>query len=612
MFRIFERCIAHSFRYALLMLPLLAQSVQAAVNIGSDPTKNMNCSNGVCSPTAKDAVLNVNDLTDMLASGDVSVTTGARAVTIGISAPFSWASGHKLTLDAKYSIHFRAAVTVAGSGALTLVTNDGRSGGELVFFSGGKVDFWDLSSSLVVDGHSFTLVDDIRTLAARIAAQPGGFYALAADIDAKHDGTYGRSPIDVPFRGALNGLGHAILHLSIRSREKRIAFFVKVASGGVLEDLNLIDAHVVGLTASGRTTVAGLVGQNRGTLKYLSSLNIKIEGHPAENFGINLGGLVGGNQGTIAHCLSTGTLVVDGVGIAAGLAAGNTGTITDSSATVTVSSGSQGWAAGLVGGNSGTVENSFSSGSTQIGTGGYTGGLVAENNGVILASHSSATVVGPSVGPLGWAGGLVGFNFSGGLVSKSFATGSVTAAGDQSNVGGLAGAVGGGTIDQSFSTGDVSAGSHAKAGGLVGYHADSSVGPGTISNSYAAGAVMAGNASAVGGLVGRADIFEFSSSTVNSSYSVGKVAGPSFLGGFLGYDGLVAGSIAKSYWDLDTSNIDDPSRGAGNIANDPGITGLTDVQLKSGLPDGFDPAVWGQNPNINNGYPYLLANPPPN
>jgi hypothetical protein len=28
------------------------------------------------------------------------------------------------------------------------------------------------------------------------------------------------------------------------------------------------------------------------------------------------------------------------------------------------------------------------------------------------------------------------------------------------------------------------------------------------------------------------------------------------------------------------------------------------------LPEGFDPNVWRSDPNINNGYPYLLANPP--
>jgi hypothetical protein len=44
------------------------------------------------------------------------------------------------------------------------------------------------------------------------------------------------------------------------------------------------------------------------------------------------------------------------------------------------------------------------------------------------------------------------------------------------------------------------------------------------------------------------------------------------------------------------------SQGAGNVANDPGLTGLSDAQLKSALPAGFDPAVRGQNPSIDNGY----------
>ena len=71
-----------------------------------------------------------------------------------------------------------------------------------------------------------------------------------------------------------------------------------------------------------------------------------------------------------------------------------------------------------------------------------------------------------------------------------------------------------------------------------------------------------------------------------------------------------APGISYAYWDLDTSGVSDPHRGAGNIADDPGITGLTDAQLKSGLPAGFDPTIWAQKSNINNGYPYLRANPP--
>ena len=61
------------------------------------------------------------------------------------------------------------------------------------------------------------------------------------------------------------------------------------------------------------------------------------------------------------------------------------------------------------------------------------------------------------------------------------------------------------------------------------------------------------------------------------------------------------------YWDIDTSGL------SNGCANDDctGVTGLTDTQMKSGLPSGFDPAVWAQSPSINDGYPYLIENPPP-
>jgi hypothetical protein len=37
---------------------------------------------------------------------------------------------------------------------------------------------------------------------------------------------------------------------------------------------------------------------------------------------------------------------------------------------------------------------------------------------------------------------------------------------------------------------------------------------------------------------------------------------------------------------------------------------LTSKQLKSGLPAGFDPTIWAEDPKINKGFPYLIANPP--
>ena len=66
----------------------------------------------------------------------------------------------------------------------------------------------------------------------------------------------------------------------------------------------------------------------------------------------------------------------------------------------------------------------------------------------------------------------------------------------------------------------------------------------------------------------------------------------------------------NTYWDLDTSGISDPHKGAGNVADDEGITGLTTEQFQAGLPSGFTSLIWAQKAARNSGYPYLIANPP--
>jgi hypothetical protein len=102
--------------------------------------------------------------------------------------------------------------------------------------------------------------------------------------------------------------------------------------------------------------------------------------------------------------------------------------------------------------------------------------------------------------------------------------------------------------------------------------------------------------------------------TVAASYSTGTVAGKQarYIGGSIGYDGsnVDGGSVSSDYWDTTTSKIKGANQGAGNIPNDPGITGLTTAQLQTGLPSGFDPTIWAESPSINNGLPYLINNPP--
>jgi hypothetical protein len=83
------------------------------------------------------------------------------------------------------------------------------------------------------------------------------------------------------------------------------------------------------------------------------------------------------------------------------------------------------------------------------------------------------------------------------------------------------------------------------------------------------------------------------------------------VGGFVGYDRNTSQEIVDAYWDTTTSGITNLSQGAGNIASDPGITGLSTKQFKSGLPGGFESTVWKEKSKVNDGFPYLIDNAPP-
>jgi hypothetical protein len=522
-------------------------AAQAAVNISNKPTKNMSCSAGVCSPTAKVAVLNTTDLANMLQAADVTVTTGSGAITIEITSALSWASANRLTFDANCNVSVKAPVTVAGPGGLTIVTNIGGSGCDFLFFPGGKVDFWDLSSSLIINGNAYGLAGNIRQLKSKVAANPSGLYALSKDYDAAVDGTHPSPPIPTTVNGAFEGLGHAISNLTIKDsrRDSCIGFFA--TNSGTIRDIKLTNANV-STTRAGKS-VGALAGCNTGTIRGASADGV-VRGVLEDN----VGGLVGNNDGSIVN------------------AAAAVATTGDDS----LKGKGEEKIGGLAGLNSGEVSQSHATGAVTAAQGSFAGGLIGWSTaGTIFRSYATGLVshAGTCCGGHAYAGGLVG---AGGNIAQSFATGGVTAGNGWDN---------GGTE------------LIMHAGGLVGAG-------GNIVDSYAMGTVQAGTHSIVGGLAALGD-------SIGQSYSTATPTGDDFDGGLVGYDPDAAGPFANTDWDLDTSGIGDPSRGAGNIANDPGITGLSDAQLKSGLPTGFDPAVWGQNASINNGYPYLLANPSP-
>ena len=474
----------------LALLP--ANAALADVVISNKPTSNMSCDAGVCTATAKKAVLNVGDLRTMLGSGDVTVKTGTVAKDIAIAQPLTWTSTSRLTLDAQQSVIVNKQVTVMGQGWLTVTTNDagnnGRSAkgkkndGEFVIVpERGSVQLWDSTSSLIIDGQSYTLVYDIKTLAADTAANPSGFYALAKAYDASVDGTYSTPPI-VGVSGIVEGLGNEILSLAIHTTGGISASFIKaVLSNGAIRHLGILNATISSAPSSGQAVMAR------------------------------------NNLGRIISC----------------------------------------WVSGKM---------TFSSAADA-------GGLVSENDGLIARSHANVRLIGFHSKDVG---GLVGFQSDTGEIVSSYALHSVALRFSDS----------------------------ANVGGLVGTSA------GVIRDSFARNRVVAGrddDGSAYGGLVGENE----AGAQITTSYAAGPMTFKTAVqaGGLIGFDGSAAGNMKDSYWDLDMG-ISDPSRGAGNIPNDPGITGLTDAQLKAGLPAGFDPEIWGSDPNINNGYPYLCANAP--
>ncbi len=251
-------------------------------------------------------MLNATDLANMLAATDVRVVPGKKASDIDVTAAVAWGSAHRLTLDAYRSIGFEQQLAVQGTGGLTMTTNDGGSGGTLSFSSPGSVTFWDLSSSLVINGNTYTLVGSVAALGAGIKAAPSGDFALAANYDATPDGTYKAAPVK-EFSGIFEGLGNTISNLMIAIKKAGTAdpwlgeagLFGIVDAAGIVEDISVTDAKVSG----GDQMNSGiLVARLFGTVANCfssgtSSAGNGIVGSPPS---ADVGGLVGAMGGAAA------------------------------------------------------------------------------------------------------------------------------------------------------------------------------------------------------------------------------------------------------------------------------------------------------------------------
>lgn len=204
---------------------------------------------------------------------------------------------------------------------------------------------------------------------------------------------------------------------------------------------------------------------------------------------------------------------------------------------------------------------------------GFTGhldgtGHVINNLFINLPSNSNPT-------------GLFGFVTSSatisniGLTNESITGGSYT--------GGIAGWNNTGTISRSYVTGSVTGGSD-NTGGIAGYNAS------TIQDSYSLANVT--GSYSLGGLVG-----QNSNGPVINSYAAGTLTGgvDPFFGGAIGYG---TDNTSNVFWDTTVG----PGSSYGGTGESTELMKTKNTFADAGW--NFD-TVWGIDPGINNGYPYL-------
>jgi filamentous hemagglutinin family protein len=349
------------------------------------------------------------------------------------------------------------------------------------------------------------------------------------------------------------------------------------------------------VSGSGTVQIGAFVGKNElGTISG-SSASGNVNGTnlvSTNGQAVGVGGFAGENADTINNSHAGGNVTISTTQFGLVFGGAFVG-VNDNGATIqglngqftyatgSVTGGAQSLAGGFAGFNAGSISSTYGSGSVQVGADSYAGGFFAVNVGSIFQSFATGPVTDDPGSVLGGFGAL---NL--GSLSQVFATGTATG-GDNSVVAGLVAVNGAlapsrqfgspgpvGSIKDSYATGPATGGAGSIVAGLT------AVNDGMIKTSYSAGPVTGGNGSSTGGLAAQNNSsFQFSDKQIDSLTQVSLKAG--------------AGAITNSYWNTQTSGQQTSAGG----------TGMTSQQLASGLPPGFDPAVWTILPDPS--FPYF-------
>jgi hypothetical protein len=387
---------------ALLCAPTL--SANAALVISSSSTSHVKCVSGVCTASAADAVLNVSTLQQMLGASSVKIVSGPAAQDIVFQAPLTWSGAQSLTVDAYRSVSVDQTVSVTGAGGVSVVTNDGGSGGSFSCGPVGQIVFASRTNQLNINGTCYTLINTIAGLAQEVAANLSGNFALSQPVDALSVTSWAPIGTDssgnilnggAGFSGAFEGLGNTISNLTINlPKVSRVGLFGY--SSGTINDVRLANLSVVG-----KNRVGGLAGVNAGIIGYARITGDDFDLGQGVS-GLNyVGGLAGENDNAIAYSfagisvldIATGTDVGGLVGI-------NKGEVAKSYATGYVADflapnyGSN--VGGLIGGNSGSVHDAYATGTVDAIAGTNVGGPARSGTSMRLAGSAMGWAPAPA------------------------------------------------------------------------------------------------------------------------------------------------------------------------------------------------------------------------
>jgi hypothetical protein len=268
-----------------------------------------------------------------------------------------------------------------------------------------------------------------------------GDYCLVRDIEAGNNPNFAPiGNISTPFTGKLNGNGHVVRNLRIKSNQQQVGLF-GVTRNAVISNLTIENVSVTGTSAS-LSVVGGLAGSvGSDDTESTTIANVHVSGSVKCLVGsCDVGGILGGfgsfaGENRVLRDSSSSATVIGSrfVGGIVGFAASVTIRRTYATGPVRCTA-TNCMAAGLVARFlHGAVGQSFATGAVEAadGSDSRAGGLVAYSEGTasITKSFAEGPVRSNSTGPVGYAAAVIAQHNGSGPLDQVYGVGPVTSAG---------------------------------------------------------------------------------------------------------------------------------------------------------------------------------------